>query len=322
MIKRDVVKHVELTTSEVQKYNQSKWLYQLQKLDVKETDRENFSFAVVGPELGGKNGKKLSQKEVQYLKDNGMTPVAYLSIGEASFYEWFWKEEWGSFSEGAVQVTNEAPSWLGKVPNKDWPEGVKVRYWHDEWWEIIKTQLDFIIASGYEGVYLDIVDAFQYWGNDGTYGEGNEARFETDPLNEDDAADEMIKLIENISIYTKATNSDFLVFPQNGESIVQYDDDQSFLHAIDGIGLEDLWFNEEELSIYTENRLPYIEKFSEAGKIVLSVDYVDDGEGYEGENEDRINYYLRECLAAGFYCYPALSDRELDRVWEIEGIGD
>lgn len=310
----------DLTQAEIGQLQQNRWLFQLQDLEIPQAVKHEFPIIVMGPELGGINDKKFSKQEVTSMKEQGTLPVAYLSIGEASFYDSYWQDEWGSFVNDEVQVTDEAPDWLGKIPNKSWPEGVKVRYWEEEWWDIIEAQLDRIMESGYEGVYLDIVDAFQYWGAENTYGTDKEERLETDPRNEEEAAVRMIEFLRKLSNYTKESNSDFKIIPQNGESIIKYDQNQDYLQSIDGIGVEDLWFNEEEPGTFTENRLAYLKRFSDHNKIVLSVDYVDNGEGYYGDNKERIESYVKSCLSNNFYCYPALSDRELDTTHVIEEI--
>jgi len=57
-----------------------------------------------------------------------------------------------------------------------------------------------------------------------------------------------------------------------------------------------------------------------AGKPVLTVDYVDDGTGYVGENRERIDEYLEKALEKGYTPYAALWDRELDELNLIDGV--
>lgn len=313
-------KETGLTNEEIPKLDEKSWLFQLQNLEVKKAAGSEFSVIVMGAELGGVKDKGFTKRQIESIKEQGNVPVAYLSIGEASHYDSYWQEEWGSFENGAVQVADVAPDWLGRVPNKNWPEGVKVRYWEDEWWEIIEGKLDELMETGYEGVYLDIVDAFQYWGSEGTYGVNKEERLETDPEDEEEAGERMIEFVKKLSDYTKQSNKDFRVIPQNGENIIKYDENNTYMDAIDGIGVEDVWFNEEQPSKYTQYRLKFLKEFLDNEKFVLSVDYVDNGDGYSGDNKERIDSYVKSCLSSGFYCYPALSDRELDTTHVIKEI--
>jgi cysteinyl-tRNA synthetase len=102
----------------------------------------------------------LSSMEVDSLKtkENGgeRLVIAYMSIGEAEDYRFYWESEW----------KKEKPSWLEKE-NPDWEGNYKVRYWERDWQNIIfgnkDSYLDMILNSGFDGVYLDIIDAFEYF---------------------------------------------------------------------------------------------------------------------------------------------------------------
>ncbi len=69
-----------------------------------------------------------------------------------------------------------------------------------------------------------------------------------------------------------------------------------------------------------EERLGVLREYSSAGKRVLVVDYVDDGSGYEGDNLERIEDFIKRSRREGFVPYAARSDRELDEMVVIEGI--
>jgi len=88
--------------------------------------------------------------------------VAYMSIGEAEDYRYYWQTSWEA----------NPPGWLaGENPN--WPGNYKVRYWDSGWQAIIygndSSYLKKIIDAGFDGVYLDIIDAFEYFQNDGKW---------------------------------------------------------------------------------------------------------------------------------------------------------
>jgi len=50
----------------------------------------------------------------------------------------------------------------------------------------------------------------------------------------------------------------------------------------------------------TNSRTFYIDMVANENKPVFSVDYVDDGSGYVGENKDRIDDYYSKALAKGY----------------------
>jgi cysteinyl-tRNA synthetase len=111
-------------------------------------------------------GRLLTREQVRSLKSksSGMRRLvlAYLSIGEAEEYRYYWRSEW----------KRRPPQFLGRE-NPEWKGNYKVRYWMDEWQEIIcgradgglfeKSYLKRIIDAGFDGVYLDILDAAFYF---------------------------------------------------------------------------------------------------------------------------------------------------------------
>jgi cysteinyl-tRNA synthetase len=106
------------------------------------------------------NGEQLTEMDVNSLKvkKNGgkRLVIAYMSIGEAEDYRYYWKNEW----------KRNPPPWLAEE-NPKWPGNYKVRYWYKEWQNIIygndSSYTKRILDSGFDGVYLDIIDAFEYF---------------------------------------------------------------------------------------------------------------------------------------------------------------
>ena len=94
------------------------------------------------------------------IKKNGGSRlvICYMSIGEAEDYRYYWKAEWSK--------RKTEPNWLYRE-NRKWRGNYKVFYWMPEWKKIIygneDAYLDQIIGAGYDGVYLDIVDAYSYY---------------------------------------------------------------------------------------------------------------------------------------------------------------
>ena len=83
--------------------------------------------------------------------------LAYLSIGEAQTYRYYWKWYWG-WVFGVL-----SPRWLGSE-NPEWRGNYGVRYWHEGWQKIIlggeNSYLERIVKAGFDGVYLDGVDEY------------------------------------------------------------------------------------------------------------------------------------------------------------------
>ena len=107
-----------------------------------------------------KDNTQFTSSEITQLKNkaNGgkRLILSYMSIGEAENYRYYWQPSWN---------TNK-PSWLD-TQNPNWAGNYKVKYWNTEWQNIIydnnNSYLKKIIDSNFDGVYLDIIDAFEYY---------------------------------------------------------------------------------------------------------------------------------------------------------------
>lgn len=92
------------------------------------------------------------------IKANGgkRLVICYMSIGEAEDYRYYWQSSWDS----------NKPTWIA-AENPDWPGNFKVQYWNDNWQGLIyknsDSYLSRITSAGFDGVYLDIIDAFEYF---------------------------------------------------------------------------------------------------------------------------------------------------------------
>jgi cysteinyl-tRNA synthetase len=82
--------------------------------------------------------------------------VSYISVGEAEDYRYYWQSSWFSHK----------PSWLGPE-NPDWQGNDRVKYWEKTWQDIIygndNSYMKKILDAGFDGAYLDIIDAFDYY---------------------------------------------------------------------------------------------------------------------------------------------------------------
>jgi cysteinyl-tRNA synthetase len=303
----------------------SSWVYQLQKIKIADLAKPGFPLAVIDYSSDGSDKNQFSKKQLQSLIENNSTPLAYISIGEAESYRFYWQKIWVEKQDDS-QLTAKAPKWLGHT-NPDWKGNYKVRYWDTDWRNnIIKPYLDRIIEQGFNGVYLDIIDGFEYWSDPNTYDSNMEIRNANDPVDdEEDAARRMIELVLWIAQYCREHSllgQDFMIIPQNGERILLYDEDGSYLKNVSGIGVEDTWYSaSEKLPRRTvAKRLWYLKKFKEKGKRVLSVDYVDTGDRNSRSNLRRIKSYFSKCHASGFSCYAGRDDTELKIINRISGI--
>ncbi|MBZ0315958.1 MAG: endo alpha-1,4 polygalactosaminidase [Anaerolineae bacterium] len=180
--------------------------------------------------------------------------VAYMSIGQAATFQYYWKPEW---KEG------NWPDWVGEA-DPTWAGDVWVNYWDAEWQAIILTgpdaYIDRIIDLGFDGVLLDRVDAATYFREQGRT----------------TAYQEMADFVLAIAEHARERSPDFGVFTINGEDIgLQFPD---YLETVTGILVEDLYYgyprdHAASPPEWTAEREAMLDQWVAAGKIVLTVDY-------------------------------------------------
>ena len=82
--------------------------------------------------------------------------LCYVSIGEAEDYRFYWKKDWKPGS----------PAFLGKE-NPQWKHNFAVKYWEPAWQTIFlggkESYLSKVQAAGFDGIYLDKVDEFEWF---------------------------------------------------------------------------------------------------------------------------------------------------------------
>ncbi len=111
-------------------------------------------------DLFSNDGTEFTATEVEQLrkKANGGSRlvISYMSIGEAEEYRYYWDQSWNT----------DKPEWLDRE-NPEWKGNFKVKYWDNDWQKIIvgtnNSYLKKIVDAGFDGVYLDIIDAFEFF---------------------------------------------------------------------------------------------------------------------------------------------------------------
>ncbi|HEY9648686.1 MAG TPA: MJ1477/TM1410 family putative glycoside hydrolase [Chroococcidiopsis sp.] len=294
-----------------------RWLYQLQNASISDINATNFNVLTIDYSRDGSDAGRYTPADLQALHNNGKNVLAYLSIGEAEDYRYYFNPNWVAY-DSATQlkqpVPGKAPDWLGQT-NPDWEGNYKVKYWSEDWQSTMLGYVDRIIDAGFDGVYLDIIDGFEYWSDQSQL---NASGSDETALSQADAANRMIQWVERIAYYARVIrgDTDFQIVPQNGESILAYDQDGSYLRTISGIGIEDLFYDglTPQPQATVQYRLQWLNRIQANGKPVLLVDYVDDGTGRTGENGDRINNFLNLATNRGYLPYVGRSDRALNTI--------
>ncbi|MBI4392611.1 MAG: endo alpha-1,4 polygalactosaminidase [Euryarchaeota archaeon] len=273
--------------------------YQLQDLDLVQIGASRFDLVVIDYSRDGTDPGRFTHAEIDALRNGSGGPklvLAYVSIGEAEDYRYYWNASWDADGDGVPDA--DSPAWLGPE-NPEWPGNYKVRYWDAAWRAIVFDYMDRIVKAGFDGVYLDIIDAYEYWGPGGESG-----------LERASSEAEMVELVKSIGEHARSTRGrvGFGLFPQNGEALAVHDD---YVSAISGIGKEDTWYNDDtpQGTTHTEKVTSMLDVFRAAGKLVLTTDYA--------TKTASIDDVFLESRSRGYVPYATV--RSLDRLSVPEG---
>ncbi len=148
--------------------------------------------------------------------------IAYIDVGQAEDYRTYWQPGWG--------IGN--PEWIVSADPDGWEGNYPVAYWYDEWRDIWLGDggyLQTIIELGYDGIYLDWVEAYS-----DTDVVAFAQREDVDPVQE------MIWWVQDMAEYSRSLKREFIVIAQNATELAEYDE---YVAVIDAIAQEQVWFD-------------------------------------------------------------------------------
>jgi len=227
------------------------FLYQLQRARPDRIGETAYDLLVL--QIGAAGGSREVIENLKHSPGGEKIVLCYMSIGQAETYRFYWQREWGK----------TPPAWLDES-DPDWAGDYWVRYWDPDWQTIIygspEGYLDKIMELGFDGVYLDRVDAYEYYEEQGR----------------ETAVREMADFVIGLAEYARERHPGFGVFPQNAEELgICFPD---YLETVTGIGVEDLYYgyprdHEPSPADWTAEREAILDQWVEAGKLVLTIDY-------------------------------------------------
>lgn len=252
--------------------------------------------------------------------------LAYVDIAQAEDFRTYWQAGW-RVGEPEWIVDDDPDGWEGDYP---------VAFWHEEWQDIWlgdEGYLETIVAAGFDGVYLDWVEAYSH-----------EEIIKVAERDGVDPRQEMIAWIGNIAQHARSLNSGFIVIAQNAAELVT---SEEYIAIIDAIAQEHIWFDggsddnppgdcplprteadvdtrayrdhlpaacrrqyddfpDGSLHVSSEWYLLHLERARQQGLIVFTVDYAVD--------PDNMDWIVQTSRALGFV--PFVGNRALDRYVE------
>ncbi|GHF38400.1 cysteinyl-tRNA synthetase [Deinococcus metalli] len=174
----------------------------------------------------------------------GRVMIGYLSIGAAEDYRPYWQAAWSA----------SPPPWLLQE-DPAWPGSFNVAYWNAEWQAMMLRQLDKVIESGFDGVYLDLVDAY-----------------ELDPQRPSARA-EMVQWVCRIAAHARARDPHFLIIPQNASALIR---DPGYAPCVDALGNEETYVYAMNTPTEPSRQSTLLSDYAvwkSLGKPVFAIDY-------------------------------------------------
>lgn len=197
----------------------------------------------------------------------GRLVACYLSVGEAEDYRTYWKDQWDADKDGLPDLN--APKFLN-AENPDWKGNYKVKYWTLQWQEIILKEVQLIVEQGFDGVYLDIIDAFEFFEYDARSDDWIDNR--SNPETGNSYREDMVQWVAKIRKALNQGGKSLWLIPQNGEALVE---SKGYLDLIDAIGAEDVFTNGKRPQKKSEvkYRMNFLSKAVDANKPVFVIEY-------------------------------------------------
>lgn len=204
------------------------WGYQLQNIDLPAIDTAPFDLLVIDYSRDGSEEEALTRPEITRLKRPGAARrrlvYAYISVGEAESYRYYWQRNW----------KRNSPTWLiGENP--DWRENYYVRFWDRDWQRLLfgsdNCYIDRIAAAGFDGIYLDRCDAHEEIGEH----HPKVAR------ERDDIEGDMVAFVTALSAWVREKHAGFGIIMQNAEPLLKY---AHVRDALDASAKEELLFGQ------------------------------------------------------------------------------
>lgn len=236
------------------------WAYNLTKIDLSKIEKSNYDVVVIDTER--KENRPFTKKEVESLKTkpdgSRRKVIAFVSLGQVERFRSYWKPEWAG----------KKPSWIGNKSTV-WRGVYEINDLKDkEWISVSKSIIDKTMKNGFDGIMI---------GGLGFHKNKEDAAF-------------FIKVVSN---YAKLRNDKFLIFSQDTDELVKYED---YVNSIDGIVRQSVYY--EMLS--GKNRSNYyrnvvnkrLKELKAKNKHVFIIEYVDGKKWNSVEKEIESNGFI------------------------------
>ncbi|UCH93490.1 MAG: endo alpha-1,4 polygalactosaminidase [Candidatus Aminicenantes bacterium] len=280
------------------------WAYQIQDLDasgaVQKIVNSKYDLVVLDPMVTHDytfDTKDMVNRIKASKASDGVhrkLVIAYIDIGQAEEWRWYWDghttyEEKGECKNSFVTAIQNWAPWVVACDPDGWAGNYPVAFWDDDWKDIViygttlgshlglyfNSMLDEVIQDGFDGVYLDWVEAWEMTAVQ------NRAQNEGK-----DPGQEMLDFIKEMREYGKQYNPDFIVIQQNSSELINEVGANALKNAVDAIAQEGVWWDGDAIdddwnnpdgydqpSCCTNYYLTRLRKYKNAGFPVFVCDY-------------------------------------------------
>ncbi len=218
-----------------------------------------------------------SYSEIKALRSANKMVFAYLSVGEAEAYRKYYSEI--------------ASSGLIIEENHNWKENFAIKYWENNWKETLLKYSKEILNKCFNGLFVDVVDAWQIYDGDVQI----------------QRKIEMQNLLTELGLYLKSRGMENGIIIQNSHELL---DDKVLCSMIYGINQESLfasWASDSIDPQWQSEKIAVLEKIRHQGKLVTTVEYT----------RDRMAMARIRMKTSRLGFLPYFTVKELDQVFSV-----
>ncbi len=233
--------------------------------------------------------------------------IAYINIGQAEDWRWYWT--WSKNWEEGEPRPADWPNYILTHDPDGWEGDYPVAYWDSRWKDIViygknqdskpygdyNSMIDEVIKDGFDGIYLDWVEAFE-----------NEEVIRAAEKKNKDPVQEMVTFIQEMREYAEKRVPNFIIIQQNASALCE--DHHEIFTIVDAIAQEEVWYagdatdnwndpdgyDQPVPNSWTKDYIYYLEKFLTAGLPVFNCEYAVDFAA-DGYSRSYKKHYIPYC---------------------------
>ncbi|MGC8820518.1 MAG: endo alpha-1,4 polygalactosaminidase [Fervidobacterium sp.] len=243
------------------------------------------NIVIIDYSADGTDAKAFSASEISFLKSSGKKVFAYLNLGIAENWRFYWK----NLNKSIILS-----------PLENWPGEFYVKYWYNEWYDAVKSYLNKIKKAGFDGVMFDWINVYK-----------NDTLQKISRKSESELENAMYELLTKI---TKDYPNFEYALVNSEELLSKYPD---LIAKIKYVVVESLFYNRLALNVYSSDfskRIKLLIDLQKRGTVVLSVEYIDNNNPLDKSNTERIKQYIELAKKYNVLYYVAKVDMMLNCV--------